>query len=260
VDNSLRRRFRKSVLFLSSLSLPLLRKSIFSEVRLRLLEPIYPQANLFQRFEVELSTVCVSKCFACPRTKNNRDDHGWNVGHMNFESLMRFLTANTGLQEIVFCGAYGDPIYHPQLPQILRGIKKALPACRVFTETNGSHRDPKWWAELGEAAGPKHTFSFSLDGLEDSNHIYRVGTNWESIIEGAKALRKTHRGIMLWKMILFSHNEHQVNEMHERSLELGFNSFKIVESVRHTNESIPKLGIREVEDFMAQKTGFAEML
>ena len=52
---------------------------------------------------------------------------------------------------------------------------------------------------------------FAIDGLEDTNHLYRVNTNFNKIMENAKAFINAG-GIARWDFIAFAHNEHQIEE------------------------------------------------
>lgn len=226
----------------------------------KLIEPIYPISSQFGHLEVELSTVCVSKCFMCPRTQNDAEDKGWNVGHLDINDLMHFLHADKYLRQVGFCGAYGDPIYHPQFIEIIRRINLELPHLMVFTETNGSHKKTEWWEELAKMSTERNTYSFSIDGLADTNHIHRVDTSWESILNGVTTLRKNPRLRMSWKWILFRQNEHQVLSGYNISKQLGFNTFKLINSARQNDKTRPSVDFNKVYDSLLQQESISKML
>ena len=50
---------------------------------------------------------------------------------------------------------------------------------------------------------------FSIDGLEDTNHLYRKNAKWKSIMGGIEMLQKRKCKI-IWKFIVFKHNQHQI--------------------------------------------------
>ena len=62
--------------------------------------------------------------------------------------------------------------------------------------------------------------SFSIDGLEDTNHLYRQDVEWDKIMERAKKFIGAG-GRAEWKFIIFRHNQHQVEEARSLSKELG---------------------------------------
>lgn len=217
-------------------------------MKLLALESAKPlRSHLRARIEIELSTRCPVKCPLCPQVV--KDDHysGWNVGFLDVDVLFNLVRSLRGLRFIVFSGAYGDPIYHPRFIEIMHRLGQEFPNLEVFVETNGSYRPAKWWRELGTKTTGRHIISFSIDGLQDTNRGYRVHADWPSIEAGIRALREYHPGLMQWKWIIFSHNQHQVREAYRLSKSLGFDVFKLVESQRHTDETRPTATLKDLE-------------
>lgn len=204
-----------------------------------------------RRLEIELATHCVSKCSQCPRTitiEKGEDDPGWNAGFLAMDDVISLIESDGRIRSVNFCGAYGDPIYHPKLAQIVDWIGRNRPQIWVNIETNGSHRSPAWWEDLGRVLKPRHQVTFSVDGLGDTNAVYRRGTDWDSILEGIRVLRRTSpQAKIIWKWIVFKHNQHQVEEGARLARELGVNSFRLIDSERHDENSRPTLDIRELE-------------
>jgi MoaA/NifB/PqqE/SkfB family radical SAM enzyme len=86
---------------------------------------------------------------------------------------------------------------------------------------------------------------FSIDGLEDTNHIYRRHTKWQNIINNAKAFIDAG-GAANWNFIAFRHNEHQITEAARLAKELGFKRFYVKKTGRffrdgHVEQSFPIL-------------------
>jgi len=210
----------------------------------------YPTA-----MEVEISTRCVSRCPVCPRTQSLNgvhEDLGWNTGFFPRAQLLQFVRNAPDLQHLNFCGAYGDAIYHPELLSILADLQTEFPTLQLALETVGSHRAPEWWRSLGETLGPRHSVTFSIDGLQDSNAIYRRGTDWNSIVAGIRALRATFAGRMYWKWIAFRHNQHQVADGARLARALGMDRFWIEDSRRHYEDSQPTIAFAELETAVRQ--------
>ena len=46
--------------------------------------------------------------------------------------------------------------------------------------TNAGARDPEWWADVAKAIGRMGCVIFSVDGLEETNPLYRQNVRWES--------------------------------------------------------------------------------
>jgi hypothetical protein len=87
--------------------------------------------------------------------------------------------------------------------------------------TNGSGRNSEYWTDLAKL--DVHVW-FALDGLEDTHSIYRIGTDWKRIINNAKTFINAG-GKAHWEMIIFRHNEHQVEDCEKLSKSLNFVGF-----------------------------------
>ena len=44
--------------------------------------------------------------------------------------------------------------------------------------TNAGAKSAEWWTELAGVIGRKGAVIFSVDGLKDTNHLYRINSNW----------------------------------------------------------------------------------
>lgn len=127
------------------------------------------------------------------------------------------------LDRIGFCGNYGDPIVARDLLPIIKHIRR-FTKCLIRIHTNGSARRAEWWVELAQALKPNGVVVWGLDGLEDTNAIYRVNTDWNLIMRNVKAFHAAG-GVSHWQYIPFEHNLHQISEAREMARELGFKEF-----------------------------------
>jgi sulfatase maturation enzyme AslB (radical SAM superfamily) len=75
--------------------------------------------------------------------------------------------------------------------------------------TNGDNFDTKWWYDLGQKMTGGDQIIFALDGLKKTHEFYR-DTNWNRVFSNVKAFIEGG-GTAIWQMILFRHNEHQVD-------------------------------------------------
>jgi MoaA/NifB/PqqE/SkfB family radical SAM enzyme len=129
---------------------------------------------------------------------------------------------------ITFCGNYGDPLYHSELFSVLSYLKEL--GIKLIIYTNGSGFDEQWWQGLCANLTKEDQIVFSVDGLEDTNHLYRRGANWQQILAGLKVAPQHVQ--TCWKMIAFSHNEHQFEQAAELAKDLGVQEFEVVKSSR----------------------------
>jgi MoaA/NifB/PqqE/SkfB family radical SAM enzyme len=181
-------------------------------------------------FNIEITNRCTLGCPECARTNND-----WILS--NLTDLPLAVLENVfpvdrrenfeGLR-VNLCGAYGDCIYHRQFHDVLRHLKAA--GIRVNMETNGSHRKLKWWQQTCEILTDEDVITFSVDGLENTNHIYRINARWDDI---EKAMRYCAERVNVdWKFIVFRHNEHQLDEAKKLARDIGVRGITFKKSGR----------------------------
>ncbi len=141
------------------------------------------------------------------------------------------------LKRIYACGNYGDPIVARDCLPVFRYLREMGPEVNLDLHTNGSARRPDWWRELAGILkqGP-HYLRFGIDGLEDTNHLYRRGTDWKTIMRAAAAFIEAG-GHAEWDFLVFKHNEHQVEEARRLALEMGFKAFFVRKTGRFTADN-----------------------
>jgi len=101
----------------------------------------------------------------------------------------------------------------------------------VRISTNGSARNVAWWRSLAEALPANHKVEFALDGLSTTHSLYRIGTDFDTILRNAKEFISAG-GNAHWMFIKFKHNEHEVELARNIASELGFSSFTVKNSKR----------------------------
>lgn len=181
------------------------------------------------KIHIELSSKCTLKCPRCPRTELHPDSLNREISLKDFE---RSFTPDLlqEIQEITFCGDIGDPIYAKDFLDIVRYIK-TYSTTSLIVVTNGSYKTTAWWQELGALLHRNDQVTFSIDGWDQaSNEQYRVNCDFKSIIEGARALRKSSNCLMTWSAIYFKFNEQQMEDIKLFAKDLGFDNFQTVRS------------------------------
>ena len=131
------------------------------------------------------------------------------------------------LNYIRMCGNLGDPMMAPDIVNMLEYIFQHNPSVYITIHTNGGLRSPQVWRRLGEISQnfPLHVV-FSIDGLEDTNHIYRKGVKWK-ILERNFLAYIGAGGRAKWEFLRFQHNLHQVDAAQQLAREWGFAEFLI---------------------------------
>ena len=140
--------------------------------------------------------------------------------------------------ELFHCGNFGDSIASPTFNETftysLTKVKK------IKVSTNGSLRSKEWWRDLAKEGQDNLTVIFSIDGLEDTNHLYRVNSSWSKIIEKATEFINAG-GNARWYFIEFEHNYHQINEARDLANDIGFKNFTVKYTSRFADQQVKKV-------------------
>ena len=183
-------------------------------------------------FHIEISSKCTLRC---PRCARQEVPNGLVNTELDLDFFQRnftedFILAN--VEKITFCGDDGDPIYAHDLVPVIGYIKSIKPV-EIVIITNGSHRKTEWWQELGSVLTDQDTVHFSIDGYDNaSNNLYRVNSDFESIILGIEALRATSKCRLIWAAIAFKFNQDQIDYMQSLAVKLGMDAFQLTRSTK----------------------------
>jgi hypothetical protein len=177
---------------------------------------------------VELTDKCNAACPMCVRNINGGPTNPYlPQKEITLELFQKAFPPEVLAQmwRIYFCGNYGDPALGKDLIEILQYIRGHAPHVALGINTNGGIRSPQFWAKLGGILQSENDYcTFSIDGLEDTNHIYRRHVSWKHVMNSVDAFVKAG-GNARWDYLIFKHNEHQVEEARALSVKLGFKSF-----------------------------------
>lgn len=181
---------------------------------------------------VELTDYCNAACPMCSRFRwdGSLYKEKINQNHTTIALIKEKipLAVIKRLKKFYSIGTYGDPLMNPDTIKIYEYIKNNNNSCHLAMHSNGGGRDENFWrslAEIGVHVG------FGIDGIEDTNHLYRRNVNWNNLMRNVKSFINAG-GLADWKFIIFKHNEHQIEEAKELSKKIGFRSFNAVFSDR----------------------------
>jgi MoaA/NifB/PqqE/SkfB family radical SAM enzyme len=183
-------------------------------------------------FHIEPTNKCVIECSACARTIfKKKFPKIKQVDEINVDELCNFLGDKTDLVDIE--GVYGDAIYHSKILELIERLKKKNIRIKLTTNASGKRKD--FWIKLESLLSSNDTITFSIDGLEDTNSVYRKNSKWDTIVPALEIFGKS-KIKTLWKFIVFQHNEHQIDEARALSKKLGIDDFILVKSHRHFDD------------------------
>ena len=110
----------------------------------------------------------------------------------------------------------------------------AIKNYNLKVNTNGSLRSPDFYERI--ANYKNMTLTWSIDGFEETNHVYRYGCDFDKIWNNFTTFCKSGGGGNAnWDFIVFKHNWHEIPRVKEEAKKLNINSldFKIVRQGVH---------------------------
>jgi organic radical activating enzyme len=137
---------------------------------------------------------------------------------------MRFFDFDLTGKKITLCGNYGDPIYHPEFHDLIAKLKQR--GCDITINTNGSYQKAEWWQQLTAMLDHKDTITFSVDGTPENFTQYRVNADWPSI-EQAMLSCAASPVRTIWKYIVFSYNQQDIETADQLRSSLGLSEFRV---------------------------------
>ena len=195
----------------------------------------------------EISNYCNAECSECPRVKRIGEPYYSNYVDTHFLDL-NIIKENFNnsisphLLEINFCGCWGDPLTHPEIVDILKHFVKEYSDISITIHTNGSLRTPHVYEEIADVLKDSYSgvIVWGLDGLEETNHIYRKNVVWEKVQNNFRAFNKAG-GKSVWQFIVFPWNYHQIKEAKNRARKENFFGFTTKISFRdeHVRDELP---------------------
>jgi MoaA/NifB/PqqE/SkfB family radical SAM enzyme len=182
---------------------------------------------------LEPTDICQAACPLCARETDpsfNKD-----VQHsLAVEDIKRILPEHViaQLDKMFMCGTYGDPAAGPNTLELYKYFRSVNSDITLGMNTNGGLQNTAWWIKLAEQFDqPRDYVVFSIDGLEDTNHVYRKNVSWRRVVTNAEAFIGAG-GAAQWDMLIYEHNEHQVDACEQLARDMGFTWFRAKVSKR----------------------------
>lgn len=176
---------------------------------------------------IEPTDVCQAACPLCSRETDvefNKTQHH----HLDMAKIKTIFDADriAALDKMFMCGNYGDPAAGQHTLDIYEQFRKINNNIVLGMNTNGALQNTTWWQELGTLfQQPQDYVVFSIDGLEDTNSVYRKNVNWGKLMQNVSAYVAAG-GSAHWDMLVYRHNQHQVEQCEQLAKDLGFKWFR----------------------------------
>jgi hypothetical protein len=182
---------------------------------------------------LEPTDVCQAECPLCPRETDSTFNKSIK-NNITVDTIIHALspTIIQNLDKMYMCGNYGDPAAGKHTLELYEYFRKVNPNISLGMNTNGAINGKYWWLKLAKILNqPRDYVVFSIDGLEDTNHIYRKNVNWKRLILNATSFIESG-GNAHWDMLIYKHNEHQVKQCEQLARDMGFKWFRAKVSKR----------------------------
>ena len=183
---------------------------------------------------LEVTQKCQAACPMCDRNENGgKDNKHITNAELSLADCKRIFPPEfiAQLKTMYMCGNLGDPIVARDTLEIFRYFRKHNPTMWLSMNTNAGAKDEQWWRQLAGILGRMGTVIFSVDGLRDTNHLYRQNVVWDNVERNMRAFIDAG-GRARWDYIIFGHNEHQVAEAEALANEWGCDRFQKKKSAR----------------------------
>ena len=188
---------------------------------------------------LEPTDVCQAACALCARetdTNFNKDRRH----HLSMDQILRVFDKEKikQLDKMFMCGNYGDPAAGKHTLDIFQEFRKINPNIVLGMNTNGGIQTTFWWYELAKILNqPQDYVVFSIDGLEYTNATYRQNVVWNKLMSNVQSFVEAG-GLAHWDMLVYRHNQHEVDACEQLARDLRFSWFRAKVSKRGFTESL----------------------
>jgi MoaA/NifB/PqqE/SkfB family radical SAM enzyme len=176
---------------------------------------------------LEVTQNCQASCPMCDRNMNGQGINPHiNLDELTLEDCKKIFLPDfiKQLNTMYMCGNLGDPIVAKDTLEIFRYFRENNPNIWLSMNTNAGAKSSEWWTELAHVFGRMGTVIFSVDGLRDTNHMYRQGVVWDNVERNMQAFIAAG-GRARWDFLIFEHNQHQVEEAESLAIKWGCEKF-----------------------------------
>lgn len=216
---------------------------------------MYKYENI-RTIHLENTQNCQASCPMCDRNQNGGalNPH-IDLSELTLEDAKRIFEPEfiAQLDTMYMCGNLGDPIVARDTLEIFKYFREHNPKMWLSMNTNAGAKSAEWWIELAHVFGRMGAVIFSVDGLSDTNHIYRQGVNWSAVERSMRAFISAG-GRARWDFLIFEHNQHQVEQAEQLANEMGFEKFVAKKTGRFMTASSEKKEQHQAVNRKGEKT------
>jgi len=187
---------------------------------------MYNYADI-KTIHLEITQNCQAACPMCDRNMNGEGINPHiNLDELSLQDCMDIFSPKfiNQLETMYMCGNLGDPIIAKDTLEVFDYFRQNNSTMWLSMNTNAGAKNVEWWKKLAKTIGKKGAVIFSVDGLSDTNHLYRQNVVWNNVERNMRAFCDAG-GRARWDFLIFGHNQHQVEEARELANKWGCEKF-----------------------------------
>lgn len=196
--------------------------------------------NEIRVLHFEPTSKCQASCPMCSRNYHGGIDNPFiKITEISYDEFIKWFKPEfiAQLHKFYMCGNVGEPIIAKDTLSMFEYVVNNNNEILLSMNTNGSARNKDWWHSLGRIFSTNGNVRFGIDGLSDTHSLYRIGTDWNKIIQNATTYINAG-GKAVWDMLVFEHNKHQVDDCRKLAQDLGFTEFYAKHTSRFKEDKV----------------------
>ncbi len=195
----------------------------------------------FLSYPLTLSIEVTNHCnLNCPECRSGSGLLQRERGFMHMSTFERILSECSPFLYSMILYFQGEPFLHGELFEMIKKARQKR--LHTMTSTNGQFLDSDTAKKVVESGLDR--IIISMDGLDQQVYEkYRVGGNIEKVKKGIEALvewKKTLRSntpTVIVQFLVFSHNQHQIEDVRKWSRKVGADGLEIKTALIHDFEN-----------------------
>tara|TARA_E500000318_G_scaffold101016_1_gene104203 strand:- start:1553 stop:2206 length:654 start_codon:yes stop_codon:yes gene_type:complete len=188
-----------------------------------------------KKIDISVTNFCNAGCPQCDRTNPNGCTVNdwlpltqWSLSDFKKAFPVRILDQ---LDEVQFCGTWGDPMMLKDMYQICEYIVSQT-RCAIEITTNGSIREENYYWDLGVLCGKRLKMWFDVDGIDQKMHShYRRKTSLKKVLNNMQTLGTTWATPMA-QTVVFEHNRPFLKQIEDLVMKNGAKYWRHFDSNR----------------------------
>ena len=192
----------------------------------RLIQKKHPGTLLYKptKISIETGNICNLCCPLCPT--NSDETKGVEKGLMAFDAFKVIFDKIKPFVKTIDLFNWGEPLLNKDLGKMIEYAKKTKPSVRIFIDSNLNILTDEQVDAI--VRNEVDVIKVSCDGAtQDVYHKYRIGGDIEKVMNNVNRMIEKKDELdrskpkIIWKYLVFKHNEHEVKMARNMALEMG---------------------------------------